>query len=265
MTTFGFAGFAIIRPHVFSINAKDQAKREGFVHLWAVINYMLGVRDEFNICLLPVDAVEIEFDLIMRNILSPYLQVETPLFKQMTMAMLEGMSSYMPLVEYDSMMFLTRRAIGIPGYQHNIDYKLELPPRSIFTAEELQNLDIPLFKSPNILLLKVKEREDLETNLIEGGRGRESEYAELLRIEFELPEPQMVKFKEISRDKKEFQAALSDKKYRKLGFSSRAYVAGNIAFLSGLGNRFTNPVLEAGLTQLLNAMKRQQKQRKNKK
>lgn len=264
MTTFGFAGFALIRPHLFGIKSDNQAQREGFLHLWAVINYMLGVRDEFNICLLPMEAAEIEFDILMRNVLGPYLQVETPLFKQMMKALADGMQNYLPLFDYESQMFLTRRAVGIPGYQYDLDMELERPHRNIFTEEELAAIGAPLFRSPNILLLKVKEMssdpdEEVTSNVIGGIDS--TEYQRMLREELGLKDTEYVRIKEVSRNETEFMSFLSANKYKKLGRTSKFYVNTNITFLKGLNNRFTSFFIEQILTTLLGSMKNQQKRR----
>lgn len=263
ITTFGFVGFAIIRPHLFGIDSKDRAKKEGILHVWAVINYMLGVKDEFNICLLPLEAVEIEFDIIMRNLLSPYMQVESPLFKQMLSALIDGMQSYLPLNEYESQLFLTRRAIGVPGYQYDVDLKKERPHRNIFTDDELHAMGVPLFRSPNILLLKVRERDD--NNNVSSDSDDDQEYAELLRAHFELPETASVRIKEVSRNETDFMASLNANKYKKLSRTTKLYVNLNLSFISTLNNRVTKYMSEQFLNFLLNSMRSQQKTRKSKK
>jgi ER-bound oxygenase mpaB/B'/Rubber oxygenase, catalytic domain len=58
LTVFSFMGFALVRPHLLGINHENQNDREGFVHFWAVIGYMLGIKDEFNMCLHPIEVVE---------------------------------------------------------------------------------------------------------------------------------------------------------------------------------------------------------------
>ena len=58
MTNFGFMGYAIVRPHMLGIKHNNDEDREGFVHLWAVIGSLLGIKDEFNMCLLPLEVVE---------------------------------------------------------------------------------------------------------------------------------------------------------------------------------------------------------------
>lgn len=264
ITTFGFVGFAIIRPHLFGINGKDRAKREGILHMWAVINYMLGVKDEFNICLLPLEAVEIEFDIIMRNLLSPYMQVESPLFKQMLGALIDGMQSYLPLSEYESQLFLTRRAIGIPGYQYDVDLKKERPHRNIFTEQELRSMGVPLFRSPDILLLKVRKRDDDNNSVSYGDADGDQEYAERLRTHFELPETASVRIKQVPRNETHFMASLNANKYKKLSRRAKLYVNLNLSFISTLNNRVTKYMSEQFLSFLLNSMRSQQITRKSK-
>lgn len=161
MTTFGFAGLALIRPHHFGISVASQRQRVAFLHFWAVINHMLGVQDRFNICLQPIKAAEVEFDVVMRNVLTPYLQLETLAFKQMVTVLLRGLSGHIPLLDYDTQMFLIKRAIGIPGYQLDVNYDREIPHRNIFSAADLafvRQFDSKF--SDKIQIYKVKKHVD---------------------------------------------------------------------------------------------------------
>lgn len=58
LTLFGFMGLALIRPKMLGIQTKCYRDREGFVHLWAVFGAMLGIKDEFNMCLQSIGVVE---------------------------------------------------------------------------------------------------------------------------------------------------------------------------------------------------------------
>lgn len=57
-TTFGFMGYALVKPHFLGINSKCIEDRKAYVHMWAVICSMLGIKDEFNICLHSLEVVE---------------------------------------------------------------------------------------------------------------------------------------------------------------------------------------------------------------
>lgn len=58
MTQFGFVGYALARPHLLGIKYDNDEDREAFVFFWAVIGYMLGIRDDFNMCLHSLGVVE---------------------------------------------------------------------------------------------------------------------------------------------------------------------------------------------------------------
>lgn len=137
MTTFGFAGLALIRPYLFGIDQTNQKQRKAFLHFWAVLNYLIGVKDRYNIGLLPIKAAEIEFDIIMRNVLSPYLQLETLPFKRMVSDLVEGLAPYMDNVDYESQLFLVKRAVGIPGYQLDVNYTREVPYGNILSRSDV--------------------------------------------------------------------------------------------------------------------------------
>ena len=57
-TQFGFMGYALTRPHLLGIRYNNKLDQEGFVHFWAVIGYMLGIEDQYNMCLFPLEVVE---------------------------------------------------------------------------------------------------------------------------------------------------------------------------------------------------------------
>jgi len=57
-TTFGFMGYALIKPHLLGIKHDCEEDREAYVHMWAVITSMLGIKDEYNMCLHKLEVVE---------------------------------------------------------------------------------------------------------------------------------------------------------------------------------------------------------------
>lgn len=138
LTVFGFLGYALIRPHLLGIKYDNDDDREAFVHFWAVVAAMLGVHDRFNICLPKLAVVEMICMICQRYFFIPLLQVETPLFKTMVQAVVDGLSEFTPFNSYESLMFFVRRVAGIPGYQYNVDMEKELICRRIFNKEEIE-------------------------------------------------------------------------------------------------------------------------------
>lgn len=98
---------------------------------------MLGVEDEYNMCLFDIETVESICMMMLRYIFMPTIQLETPKFKAMTQALLKGLSPFIPHMSYNIQMFLVKRIIGVPGYQFGVDLAEEKICRQIFSAEEL--------------------------------------------------------------------------------------------------------------------------------
>uniref|UniRef100_A0A182KG29 DUF2236 domain-containing protein n=1 Tax=Anopheles christyi TaxID=43041 RepID=A0A182KG29_9DIPT len=137
LTTFGFMGFPLVRPHLLGIRYDNREDREAFVHFWAVIGFMLGVQDEYNMCLNRLEVVEMICHVVIRYVFIPSLQLETQLLRHMMRAIVEAFAPYMPFLSYESVMFLTRRLIGIPGYQYSVDMAKEYICRPLLTQAEL--------------------------------------------------------------------------------------------------------------------------------
>uniref|UniRef100_A0A182FHW7 DUF2236 domain-containing protein n=1 Tax=Anopheles albimanus TaxID=7167 RepID=A0A182FHW7_ANOAL len=140
LTTFGFMGFPLVRPHLLGIRYDNREDLEAFIHLWAVIGFMLGVHDHCNMCLFRLEVVDQICRMAIRYVFMPSLQLETTLFKQMVGAITDAYTGYMPFMSYESVMFLTRRLIGIPGYQYALDLKKEIICRSVLTKAELETI-----------------------------------------------------------------------------------------------------------------------------
>lgn len=137
-TVFGFMGYALIRPEMLGIYNSAEEDREGFVHFWAVIGHMLGIEDKYNICLFPMDVVEAICRIYLRHFFMLWLQLETPLFKKMVKAVIDGLGrDLLPLASCESSLFLAKRIAGIPGYQYGVDLKKEIEFKNYFDEHDL--------------------------------------------------------------------------------------------------------------------------------
>jgi hypothetical protein len=136
-TVFGFMGFALIQPEMLGIFNNSEEDREGFVYFWAVIGYMLGIEDEHNFCLNSLDVVEAICKIYLRHFFMLWLQLETPLFRKMANAFIDGMADFLPLGSYQSTIFLAKRIAGIPGYQYSVDQSKEIEFKDYFEDNDL--------------------------------------------------------------------------------------------------------------------------------
>lgn len=140
ITTFGFMGYALIRPHYFGIEHNCVEDREAFIHFWSVIGHMLGIEERFNMCLHSLPVVEHICLIVMQYFFTPFLHFETPQFRQMVYAILDGMTDILPNMTYDYQMFRVRRIAGVTGYQYKVDSKKDKLCRQIFDKNELEIL-----------------------------------------------------------------------------------------------------------------------------
>lgn len=125
---------------MLGIKHDNDEDREAFVHFWAVMGHLLGVDDEYNMCLFPLKVVELICQFMLRYIFIPLLQMESPLFKEMVTALLEGLSDFMPHMTYDIQMFTVKRVIGVPGYQFDVDLSKEVLCPPLLTIDDIREL-----------------------------------------------------------------------------------------------------------------------------
>lgn len=125
------------------------------------------------------------------------LQLNSPLFLKHTRLFFEGLKPYLVYMSYNSVMFLTKRIIRIPGYQLNIDSSKESNRRQLFTFDELQELQEKFQNTPGF---------EFRRNLVFDGK---------MHI---LKTPQA----DLTED--EYNLQLNDNKFHELTFSDRIRV-----------------------------------------
>lgn len=116
ITLFTFMGFHVLMPDKFGI-VGTREQFEAFNHFWRVIGYMLGTHDKFNCCGETVDETISRLEAIREDILVPCLQFPCPEYEGYTRIAVDGMWHFDPLDNhYNSMTFIMKRAVKVPGY-----------------------------------------------------------------------------------------------------------------------------------------------------
>lgn len=64
--------------------------------------------------------------------------MDTPTFRKLGKAFIDGMGWYVPFSTYEARLFLARRLAGVPGYQYDVDINKEFYQKQIFTKDELK-------------------------------------------------------------------------------------------------------------------------------
>ncbi|XP_070500691.1 uncharacterized protein [Chironomus tepperi] len=264
-TVFGFMGYALVKPHLLYIKHDCQEDREAFVHMWAVIGSMLGIKDENNMCLHPIEVVELICHIVIRYHFSVFLQMETRIFEKLGRAIAEGLKWYIPFITYESCLFLARRLAGIPGYQYDVDLSKEFHLRQIFTKAELERIKAGfqnekgfeyrqnLIFDLNMHLIDIKRMPEgsynkLDTNQIDIN-DKNSALMDLLDLKY----PSELEITEINDNN--LKNYLNGRKFKELSKTDQIFVKISIGQLKSINNVIMKPFVELTLSFLLSVMK----------
>lgn len=146
--------------------------------------------------------------------------MDTKIFQKLGRAFADGMGIFMPFFTYDSMLFLSRRLAGVPGYQYKVDRSKEYYLRQIFTKSELETLklmfqNVPGFEYRRALifdekwhLINVKKAEDTNDKVSSCEK-----YKHLLKL-YDLDPVYQLEVVEIEEE--DFESYLNDDQFLKL-------------------------------------------------
>lgn len=116
LTQFGFIGFITLGAP--RIKLYDQEFLEGTSHMWRVLGYLLGIKDEYNICGENWEATKLRLDIAMRKVYQPALDNVSPDFYEMTRALLVGLRPVNMMLTPGSFIFFTKRLAYCKGYEY---------------------------------------------------------------------------------------------------------------------------------------------------
>ncbi|KAL1459865.1 hypothetical protein WDU94_011816 [Cyamophila willieti] len=102
MTQFGFVGLLILYPDKFGASNASDEDLEAFAHLWKAIGYYLGIKDKYNFC--KGDLIEIRQRCtdVLNYWIKPNLTGITLDWEHMCRCMTEGVSYYVPGVNFET-------------------------------------------------------------------------------------------------------------------------------------------------------------------
>nr|XP_023021958.1 uncharacterized protein LOC111510283 [Leptinotarsa decemlineata] len=99
----GFMGFPVMRNEMVGIFAsRDELKC--FIHFWRVMGYLLGIRDEFNICRESVEETKQICILLIQREMAPNIKKKPDYFGTLSKAFVSGMKAILPMISYDHSM-----------------------------------------------------------------------------------------------------------------------------------------------------------------
>uniref|UniRef100_W8B661 Uncharacterized protein n=2 Tax=Ceratitis capitata TaxID=7213 RepID=W8B661_CERCA len=116
LTQFGFIGYATLgapRAQLY-----DEEFLESTSHMYRVIGYLLGIKDEYNLCGKNWEETKQRLDIVMRQVYEPALENTSEDFEQMVKALVEGMWHLNSTLTVGSVMYFTKRLNYVKGYEY---------------------------------------------------------------------------------------------------------------------------------------------------
>ncbi|KAL9890367.1 uncharacterized protein ACN427_009384 isoform 1-T1 [Glossina fuscipes fuscipes] len=116
LTQFGFIGF--ITLGAYRIQLYDQEFLEATSHMWRVLGYLLGIKDEYNICGKNWSETNLRLDIVLRKVYIPALENASKDFEDATKALLHGLWPVNTSLTVGSYLFMTKRLACVKGYEY---------------------------------------------------------------------------------------------------------------------------------------------------
>ncbi|ALC47739.1 CG31344, partial [Drosophila busckii] len=116
LTQFGFIGFITVGAH--RIQLYDPDFLEATCHMWRVIGYLLGIKDEYNICGRNWAESRPRLEIVMHKVYKPALSSTTDEFYRMTEALIHGLWHVNTMLSVKANIFFTKRLAYVKGYEY---------------------------------------------------------------------------------------------------------------------------------------------------
>ncbi|CAL8142441.1 unnamed protein product [Orchesella dallaii] len=101
ITQFGFIGTMWLFPRVFGIKDRYE-EMKGVIHVWAIYGRLLGIKDEFSICIKPDAQL---YDKLFQNIVVESLKTMDETVVTIQSAFMEAFTKRIPFMTYKSMLY----------------------------------------------------------------------------------------------------------------------------------------------------------------
>ena len=117
ITQFGFMGFVVLQQEKMGVKY-DKEGLEGYIHLWRVLAYLHGIRDEYNLCTDSVETTMKRLGRMNEQILKPAMSNTNAEFDEYSKNLINGLWHYNPFLNHEAFIFGLKRIIGVEGYAY---------------------------------------------------------------------------------------------------------------------------------------------------
>jgi hypothetical protein len=94
-TQFAFIGLVVLYPEKFGIYATEK-ELDAFLHVWAGIGYLLGIEDEYNLCLGGLNQCKERVAFFIEEWVKPNFRDVEPEWEHMSRSVVEGVKHSSP-------------------------------------------------------------------------------------------------------------------------------------------------------------------------
>ncbi|XP_050295425.1 uncharacterized protein LOC126735471 isoform X2 [Anthonomus grandis grandis] len=105
LTQFGFMGLILTRNRFLGVYDVNEEELKCFVHVWRVIGYVLGIKDEFNICRESVDETRAICNEIISKVILPEVEKRHANTWEMCSYLTNGLKAFNPFLNLNAFMF----------------------------------------------------------------------------------------------------------------------------------------------------------------
>lgn len=93
---------------------------DAFCHFWRVIGFMLGIKDEYNLCTDSFETTLPRAEQIRDKVYAKALLQPCKSFPKMSFAVIDGLWCFNPFLNYDAIMYFTSMLSNVPNYTYSL-------------------------------------------------------------------------------------------------------------------------------------------------
>lgn len=114
---FAFCGYIISRSHFLGIDPTSNAEDlQAFNHFWRVVGHCIGVNPKFNLCSEQISETNDRILSMTPRLIGPAFMSHSNTYVKIVLDFVEIFWYLRPIISMDSILFLSNRMAGIPGY-----------------------------------------------------------------------------------------------------------------------------------------------------
>ncbi|XP_022909735.1 uncharacterized protein [Onthophagus taurus] len=111
LTQFGFMGFVISETETVGIYNASKQELEGFIHIWRIVGYLMGMEDRFNICRDSLEETKGICHELIRRVFREEVRRQHQDYLSLTSALINGMWCMMPVMNHHVFLYFINEIV----------------------------------------------------------------------------------------------------------------------------------------------------------